>query len=152
MRLLLFPLLALVIASQAGLLNTSQALGEGSQTDFLAGFVVGRYRLIGQQPDAGTTYSGEVEIYREGQSSQLKVRRIIADRVVEGAAAIESALHGEAMVLRMRFRENGTAHESTCLVKGDLDNYARLSCQLYRQDGKTRQAGLEALFHAPATR
>jgi hypothetical protein len=132
------------------LLMVAPVQADDASREFLSGFVVGRYRLIGQQADAGTTYHGLVVIYRHGPSAALKVKRTIGGRTVEGTAAIESALHGDAKVLRMRFKADAAAYENTCLVQGDLDNYARLSCHLYRQDGSTQQAGLEALFAAPA--
>lgn len=119
---------------------------EDSPEAFLADFVVGRYHLIGRQADSEVTYQGGVEIFRD-PAKTLRVRRSIAGRVIEGTAAIETALHAEAQVLRMRFTDAGIAFECTCLIQGDLDNYARLSCHRYRRDGKTRQPGLEALFH-----
>ena len=53
-------------------------------------------------------------------------------------------------VRRMRFSEGDTPYECTCLLQGDLDNDARLTCQQYRQDDKPRRPGLGALFHRGA--
>ncbi|MEJ2642107.1 MAG: hypothetical protein P8010_21300 [Desulfosarcinaceae bacterium] len=118
---------------------------------FLADFVVGRYHLIGRQADGKTTYQGRVDIFRDPQHT-LKVRRTICGRVIEGTAAIEKAAMAETQVLRMRFTEAGIPFESTCLIQGDLDNYARLSCLRYSQDGEIRQPALEALFHDGGSR
>ncbi len=120
---------------------------DSSQQQFLSEFVAGRYQLIGQGPDSDRTYSGQVEIFSE--SGKLRFRRIVAGNTVNGEAAVEAAAGGEASVLRMRFKKNGVAYESTCLVQGDLDNYARISCYLYRQDGATQKPGMEALFIQP---
>ena len=134
-----------VAALLAALLLTAfDANADTSQPQFLSEFVAGRYRLIGQEPDSDRTYSGQVELVSE--SGKLRFRRMIAGNTVSGEAAVESAAGGDASVLRMRFRENGVAYEDTCLVQGDLDNYARISCYLYRRDGTTRKPGLEALF------
>jgi len=77
----------------------------------------------------------------------LKVRRSINGQVIYGTAAIETALNGDARVIRIRFRENQIFYEQTCLSQSDLDNYARISCYLYRLDKSTTEPGLEALFH-----
>lgn len=138
MNALFVTLLATLIATPA--------FGDAERGDFLSEFVLGRYHLIGKKPDAEIAYLGRVEIYRD--RTGLKIKRRIGEAMAVGSASVESALNGDAMLLRMRFTENQTAYESTCLIQGDLDNYARLSCHRYRQDGGTRQPGLEALFHA----
>jgi hypothetical protein len=138
MRYLSFLLLFLLMVPLVQAQDLSDA--------FLADFVAGTYLLIGRQMDSETTYQGRIDIFRDPQHV-LKVRRTIGGRVIEGTAAIEKATMAETQVLRMRFTEAGTPYECTCLIQGDLDNYARLSCHRYRRDGKTRQPGLEALFH-----
>lgn len=136
MRTLLLTVLAILIATPT--------FADAEMGDFLSDFVVGRYHLIGKSPDAESAYHGRLEIYRD--RTGLKLKRSIGKSSGVGTAAVESALNGDAAALRMRFSENQIAYESTCLIQGDLDNHARLSCHLYRQDGKTRQPGLEALF------
>ena len=125
-------------------LIASSAFGEDQAADFLASFVAGHYRLIGQAPEGGATYHGRVEITRDGTA--LEVKRTIAGKTVRGTAAVENAPMAETPVLRLRFKEAGRNYEGTCLINGDLDNHARLTCHLYRKDGNTRQPGLEALF------
>jgi hypothetical protein len=138
MPFLIYFLLVLGIAPFAQAEDPSQA--------FLADFVVGRYHLVGREADSETTYQGRVDIFRDPQNA-LQVRRTVGGLVITGTAAIEQATLAETEVLRMRFTEAGIAFECTCLIQGDLDNYARLSCHRYRRDGKTRRPGLEALFH-----
>ena len=89
-----------------------------------------------------------MEIFRDQMS--LRVKRTIDGRVVEGTAAVETAPLPEMRVRRMRFSEGDTPYECTCLLQGDLDNDARLTCQQYRQDDKPRRPGLGALFHRGA--
>ena len=72
--------------------------------------------------------------------------RTVGHGVSYGKAAVEKALHGETEVLRIIFREADTDYEETCLISGDLDNYARLTCYLYRPGVKTDDPGLEAFF------
>lgn len=129
------------------LLASSGLYADESQQEFLSGFVLGQYQLIGMGPDSDRTYSGQVEIFSE--SGKLRVRRMIGGNTLSGEAAIEEAAGGETSVLRMRFEEGGAAYEDTCLVQSDLGNYARISCYLYRQDGTTRKPGMEALFIQP---
>ena len=115
-----------------------------AEDSFQARFVEGEYLLIGQEIDSDETYQGRVSIYLE--SDQLIVKRTINDKVVMGDARFETALNGDASVLRIRFTDNGVKHETTCLLRSDLDNYARISCYLYYPDQDITKPGLEALF------
>ena len=126
------------------LLLLSSGTEADDEIDALRHFVIGQYQLIGRAPDADTTYQGTLTISPGPQA--LKVERYVNGQRRQGVADIETALHGEAKVLRMRYVEGGIEYENTCLLQADLDNYARISCFRYRQDGTTRQPGLEALF------
>lgn len=112
---------------------------------FLTDFFIGNYLLIGKGVDSSDTYFGKVEIRASGHS--LTMTRLIGNTKVTGIAVMASALGGEAKVLRMRFSEKGTPFEETCLWQSDLDNYARVTCYLYRPGVQTKNPGLEALFH-----
>jgi hypothetical protein len=115
--------------------------GAGMHSDFL----LGKYLLVGKGIDTGRAYTGKVEIFRE--KGELRVKRIIDNKVVVGSAAIEFALGGDADVLRFRYNEGGKKYEQTCLWLSDLDNYARISCYLYESGVHTINPGLEVLFH-----
>ena len=138
----------IIIVFSVLLLAGSDVYADASQQQFLSEFVLGQYRLIGKGPDSDRTYSGQVEIFSE--SGKLRFRRVIADSTVNGEAAVVDAAGGETNVLRMQFNKDGVAYEDTCLIQSDLDNYARISCYLYRRDGATREPGLEALFVLPS--
>lgn len=111
---------------------------------FLSEFVVGKYLLVGKGVDSTSTYFGYVDVYSE--EGRLKVRRKVGSETVLGVAGIENADRGGAKVLRVRFDHDGQSYENTCLIHGDLDNYARLSCHLYLSEGGTKNPGLEVLF------
>ena len=104
--------------------------------------------LVGKAVDSDRTYQGSVGI--ASSLTGLIVTRRINGKTTKVQARIESANGGEAKVLRIRFTEAQTRYGQTCLVAGDLDNYARISCYLYRSSGNTTQPGLEVLFHDPA--
>lgn len=108
-------------------------------------FLIGKYRLVGKAADSDETYTGKVEIFLENEA--LKVRRKIEKQMTVGDAGIESALNGDAKVLRIRFTENDVKYEETCLWRSDLNNYARISCYLYQPDMRTMDPGLEVLFY-----
>ena len=116
-----------------------------AEDDFLHTMVQGKYLLVGKAVDSTNTYHGKVEI--KDVNGSLVVAREIAGKNTEGSAAIEAALKGEAKVLRIRFTENKVAYEQTCMVASDLDNYARISCYLYKPNVKTMQPGLEVFFN-----
>jgi len=116
-----------------------------ASSDHLLNFVVGKYLLVGKALDSDQTYSGKIEISRKGD--QLVVQRQIAKAATKGTGSIETAMQGEAKILRIRFTEDSQKYEETCLIKPDLDNYARISCHLYKPGVKTNKPGLEALFY-----
>ena len=115
------------------------------ETDPLSVFVAGDYFLVGKAPDSTKTYHGKISINNNG--GKLSVVRNINGVILKGSASIETTLGDEAKVLQMKFTEKGVPYEETCLVSGDLDNYDRISCYLYRADRKTKQPGMEVLFH-----
>ena len=116
-----------------------------SSTELMEMLVQGKYILVGKRLDTDKTYLGKVEI--RSIKDHLIVERKINGKSVKGSAAIESAAGGDAQVLRIRFTEDGNSYEQTCLINSDLDNYARISCYLYKPGIKTTQPGLEVLFH-----
>jgi hypothetical protein len=109
-------------------------------------FLIGKYLLIGKAIDSQETYQGKMEIYSD--KDLLRIKRSINGTVVYGTAAIERAEMADgAEVLRLRFNENGMDVEEACLMRVDLDNYARISCYLYYPGKGTDAPGLEAMFN-----
>jgi len=119
------------------------AAGEG-QESFLSDFVHGQYVLVGKSPGSNDTYHGKVNIV--STENGLVVHRVISGSTIVGSGAIESAGADNTRVLRIRFSENGTDFEETCMVQSDLDNYARITCYLYEPGAPGGNPGLEALF------
>lgn len=97
------------------------------EPDPLLSFVTGHYTLAGRQPDDGAAYAGEAVIEAKGHG--LLLRRTVAGKtlVIEGKIEVPQP-PGEGQVLRFAYSEGGEERTLTCLVSGDLDNYARLSC------------------------
>lgn len=114
------------------------------KSEFLQMMVPGEYTVVGKTVDSDQTYHGEVSISQ--QDNILVVKRNINGKQTVGKGAIESAVGGDAKVLRIRYAENNINYEETCLVGSDLDNYARISCYVYQKAGKTKQPGLETFF------
>lgn len=110
----------------------------------LYGFLAGTYAVIGKAPDSDRTYSGTI-LFEETEDA-LRVVRSVGTTKIVGTGKLEKALHGEVDVLRVRFSEQGKNFEATYLIKGDLDNYARLTGYVYAAGGGTERVGLEALF------
>lgn len=134
----------MVIRTIILLIFFSVAVANETESDFLADFIIGEYLLIGKKIDSDQTYFGRLKIYTTAEG--LKITRTINKKTIIGDAAIETALAGEANVLRMRYIENNASYESTCLIQSDLDNYARISCYLYQPHITTDHPGLETLF------
>jgi len=115
-----------------------------SSAHALYSFLDGSYRLIGKYPDSDETYSGKVVLAYAKKG--LSVSRLIDNRKIQGKGTLEAATGDAVQVLRVRFLQDGQTYEATYLINSDLDNYARLSGYYYRQDGTTKDPGLEAWF------
>ena len=115
-----------------------------AEENFLASFISGEYTLVAQGIDTQETYSGSVSIYLE--ENKLKIKRVINGKTIFGLANFETALNGDANVLRIRFSEMNINYEETCLFRSDLDNYARISCYLYIPGKTILKPGLETFF------
>lgn len=113
--------------------------------DGLSQFLAGTYEVVGRLPDSEQVYSGTLQL-KLAERRGFTFTKKVANLTITGKAKIEKALAGEAKVLRMHFEQDAQAYESTCLISSDLDNYARLTCQTYLQNGSTKRAGQEALF------
>jgi len=107
-------------------------------------FLFGSYQVIGRLPDSDHLFSGKVDLKRSG--NQLEVLRLTEGRTVKGTGKIEAVTPDKIKVLRVFFRSAGKDYEATYLIGSDLDNYGRLTGQVYLKDGQTRRPGLEALF------
>lgn len=141
-------LLALVlsISLSSGGLAEPTPLTEPQESSL--NYLVGTYRVVGQWPQNGATYSGTISLKRHGAA--LDVRRVIGGKVTLGTAFLASVTGDKIPVLQMQFTVNGVKHEGTYLWRGDLNNYARISGYVYRMDGKTTVPGIEALFNLDA--
>jgi len=137
------------LAASLLLLGSSITFADSVNQGFLMDFLPGTYTLIGRAIDAETSYTGKAIIIPQQQG--FAITRRIGSKTVEATGRIEQATADRLDVLRLRFSEGDQALEATCLIGSDLDNYPRLSCQLYRSDGSTQRPGLEAWFiqHAP---
>jgi hypothetical protein len=110
----------------------------------LLDFMAGTYHVVGKSYESDQTYLGEVKMLV--QKNQLKIIRMINGKKVTGTGHIEGSEMTASKILRIRFIQEGISYEETCLFQGDLDNYARITCYLYRPGIKTEASGLEALF------
>jgi hypothetical protein len=110
-----------------------------------AGFLTGKYVLVGRKPDSEATYTGRVILKQRG--NEFDVVRIIGKQTVNGTASFDTVTPDKIPVLRMRFQFDGQPFDATYLWRGDLSNYARLTGYVYSPDNnKTKFPGLEALF------
>ena len=125
-------------------LNSSLAVAEQTQQQFLASFIAGKYHLVGKAIDSDRTYYGKVQIV--STESGIEVHRLLAEKTIIGSGAIEKATADNVKLLRIRFTENDMEFEETCIISSDLDNYARITCYLYRSGRETSNPGLEVLF------
>ena len=116
--------------------------------DAWSALLPGHFMLVGRLPDNGATYPGTAVISAGGQGFSLS--RTIGKKTITAKGSIEvPSPPGEGQVLRFRWHENGP-RLMTCLVRGDLDNYARLSCLWIIEGRKHKAPGLEAYFSTEA--
>ena len=123
-----------------------QAQDDGDAS--LRAFVTGDYAIVGRAPELGAAYNGSARIDEDG--TQLILERRIAGRTMQAIGRVEKPSPGEGRVLRFRWTDSqamgGQAMTMTCLVNGDLDNYARLTCLWSADSMPAKRPGLEAMF------
>lgn len=126
------------------LLTSLNVSAQEGVRNFLVRYINGSYHLIGKALDSDQTYYGNITF--EYSESGIKVTQRVNGTSIIGKAAIEKATADKVDVLRIRFEEKGTKYEETCMIDGDLDNYARITCYLYKPGVRTMNPGLEAFF------
>lgn len=129
-------LLALVFAAPAAWAGEAENRPE-------IDFVVGHYVLIGRDPDSTRVYTGSARIEREGD--RLRLSREVAGKTSRIYGIVRRADPGDAYVLAFAWGDK-PALEMVCLIGGDLDNYARLTCQWGQRGKPYKQPGMEAYF------
>lgn len=127
----------------AACLAAADARAEGGGPPF--DFVEGEYSVVGREPDGGASYSGSASIELGEGGLVLKRRRVDGKEIAATGSVEVPSPPGEGKVLRFRWQEGGPT-TMTCLVSGDLDNYARLTCLWFREGSQPIQPGLEAMF------
>lgn len=139
---------ACVIAAAIAALAAGAAVAADDDASDLRGFVAGDYALVGRAPADGAAYAGTATIAEDGE--QLILERRIGGRTLRATGRVEApSPPGEGQLLRFHWTD-GQAMTMTCLVGGDLDNYARITC-LWAPDGQpVKQPGLEAMFSTTA--
>jgi hypothetical protein len=139
---------ARAVAALIAALAAGPAIADDSDESFLLSFVAGDYALVGREPDGGAPYAGTAKIAEEGD--HLILERQVGGRTVRAVGGVDvPSPPGEGQVLRFRW-DDGQAVTMTCLVAGDLDNYARLTC-LWGSDGQPpKEPGVEAMFATAA--
>lgn len=127
------------------LLNFFSVLpGAANGQNFLPDFLGGKFVVIGRLPDAADLFSATITIKSENE--KLIVTRTVGEKSILCQAEIADATGDQVPVLRLQWREKNTDFEGTYQIHSDLDNYPRLSGYIYKQDGSSKQAGLEAWF------
>jgi hypothetical protein len=133
----------LVVASLTHAINATPAQAQDTEIDFLLGFVVGDYVLIGRESNNGSPYNGVARIERT--SDGLIIRRRIGDESILGTGTVKASISGESILLQ--FHDAGAEpRQTTCLIQSDLDNYARLTCLWTGEGAPVVEPGLEAYF------
>jgi hypothetical protein len=135
-------LLAVVLIAAGATSLPAKDASEASLLDF----VIGDYAVIGREPDGGATYAGSARIEPAEGGVTLKERRGGHEVTASGKLEVPSP-PGEGRVLRFRWQD-GDPMVMTCLIAGDLDNYARLTCYWLREGSVAQGAGSRGdVFH-----
>lgn len=115
-----------------------------SEDEFLLAFLEGDYVVIGRDADDGMPYTGRARI--EQHEGRLLLSRNVNGEMVTSVGEIEiPGPPGESRVLR--FHDDADSERtSSCLIHGDLDNHARLTCYWTIDGSEHTEPGLEAYF------
>lgn len=117
--------------------------------DDFRGFVVGDYHIVGRRPSGGPPYAGSARIERRGETLVLTRKIGETTTVYEGGLERADPPADRPRVFRFRWTQGKSKMLMTCLLRADLDNYARLSCE-WADSPQHREPGLEAFFHRKA--
>lgn len=116
-----------------------------SDEESLRNFMVGKYDVIGRQPDSAKTYAGRVTLRAVGNA--LEATRTIAGVTTKAILRFDTVASADRIpVLRLRFTLGGVPHEAIYQWRSDPDNYPRFTGLIYRADHRTKRLGLEAWF------
>jgi hypothetical protein len=125
------------------------AAADEDDTSDVRAFVAGDYALVGREPNGGPAYAGTATIAEDGE--QLILERRIGGRTVRAVGRVEvPSPPDEGQVLRFHWAD-GPAVTMTCLIAGDLDNCARLTCLWAADAPPPKEPGLEAMFATAAS-
>jgi hypothetical protein len=130
--------------SIAFLMSTTSSQANEQQNEFISGFILGKYQLIGKSLDSEDTYFGGITISQDKEN--ITFVKTTEDKTIHGSVAIETTDADKEKVIRLWFEAEEVNYEETCLISADLDNYARLTCHYYQKDVPTDSPGLEAMF------
>ena len=111
----------------------------------MANFVIGKYRFVGQEPNFGPTYFGRAEITAKGNSVTI-TKYIGSSKIVAAGKIVSSEFEENVKLLRAQYEVNNNKTEITCLIDGDMDNYAILTCKTYWIGKPVADPGLESYF------
>lgn len=141
-----------VLKGTAGLAFLMLCTGPAGAAEEAPGYLValaGEYVVVGRRPVGrdgdGRSYSGTARIDVQGR--EVSVRRTVDGVETRLVGGLEPALGGDAEVLRLRAPGAAGGLTFTCLERGDLDNYIRLTCVWTgAAEPDPREPGLEAWF------
>jgi len=145
--LLLAGLLAVAMLSQGAAAQT--AVGDKEIDDDFRRFVAGDYAMVGRRPDSGPAYSGTARIELRGETLVLTRKIGQATTVYEGALERADPPSDRPRVFRFRWAQGKSKMLMTCLMRADLDNFARLTCE-WADNPQHKDPGLEAFFQRKA--
>lgn len=130
-------------------LSLAAAEPSGQDLADIAAAMEGEYTVVGKKPDSAATYSGTLTFRARGQ--QLDFTRTIGRQTVRGTAVFSTVAGSDRIpVLKMSFSQDGRKRDGIYQWAGDYDNYFRFTGYVY--GGRTKAAGLEALFPLPPSR
>ncbi|OQY04832.1 MAG: hypothetical protein B6I20_02360 [Bacteroidetes bacterium 4572_117] len=118
--------------------------GQEDNEEFLQGFLLGEYSVIGKMPENNDTYFGSMKI--GFKNNKFEITRNINNSIVKASGKIKKTGPEQIKVFVINFTENKVLYEITYLIDTDFDNYGRLSGYRYYQNRETENPGLEALF------
>jgi hypothetical protein len=115
------------------------------------GYFVGTYDVVGRDYWTGRPFAGRATVTL---SDTLKVTWQDARGNISGIARTERCGADQIRILHLVYREHGADMDGLCHFSSELDNYARITCQLERAiNGAPKPRGLLAFFyrHTDAT-
>ncbi|HNH32876.1 MAG TPA: hypothetical protein PK937_09655 [bacterium] len=125
-------------------LHTAAHVLVAQNDEDLVSFIIGQYEIIGRYPGSKKPFIGSAVVTLD--NGKIFVKRTIDKKTEMADAEFIKVTADQITVLQCRFQSGKETYVGVYMIKGDLDNYPRLTGQLFKSKDESFPSGIEAWF------